>query len=69
MEGQTRVKTLPSRRTTYAGGKNNLFHFKVSSTAATDETEISPEQVCDGTDDCERGEGESLRACAEKNGQ
>ena len=22
MEGQTRVKTLPSRRTTYAGGKN-----------------------------------------------
>ena len=24
MEGQTRVKTLPSRRTTYAGGKNSI---------------------------------------------
>ena len=24
MEGQTRVKTLPSRRTTYAGGKNQF---------------------------------------------
>ena len=28
MEGQTRVKTLPSRRTTYAGGKNCLSKIK-----------------------------------------
>ena len=25
MDGQTCVKTLPSRRTTYAGGKKSLF--------------------------------------------
>ena len=28
MEGQTRVKTLPSRRTTYAGGKNKSLFVK-----------------------------------------
>ena len=27
-EGQTHVKTLPSRRTTYAGGNNNRFKIK-----------------------------------------
>ena len=27
MNGQTRVKTLPSRRTTYAGGKNGLIYL------------------------------------------
>ena len=30
MDGQTRVKTLPSRRTTYAGGKNNVFFLDFS---------------------------------------
>ena len=30
MEGQTRVKTLPSRRTTYASGKNHLISMKKS---------------------------------------
>ena len=33
-----------------------------------EETEIELEQVCDGTDDCEGGEDESIWACAEKNG-
>ena len=28
MDGQTRVKTLPSRRTTYAGGKNTFVKFE-----------------------------------------
>ena len=28
MEGQTRVKTLPSRRTTYVGGNYKLLHFQ-----------------------------------------
>ena len=28
MEGQTHVKTLPSRRTTYAGGKYVIMHSK-----------------------------------------
>ena len=29
MDGQTRVKTLPSRRTTYAVGNNNATYFRL----------------------------------------
>ena len=32
------------------------------------QTEISLEQVCEGTEDCKRGGDESVWACAEKNG-
>ena len=33
MDGQTRVKTLPSLRTTYAGGKDNAFSIVFSDLA------------------------------------